>query len=181
MSLRISIGLLAVAVGAACADYAEAPTEPATAIVPVFAHGQGQGHQVATFRTHATGAEEVPPRDTDAQGQAVFRLSRDGTTLHYQLVVANIENVTQAHIHMAPPGENGGIVAWLYPSGPPDVLIEDRVQGVLGQGEITDADVIGDLAGDGVAGLLEAILAGNTYVNVHTSQFPGGEIRGQID
>jgi hypothetical protein len=133
------------------------------------------------FMTHATGAEENPPNASLAQGQAQFRLSADGTTLSYKLIVANIENVTQSHIHMAPAGTNGGIVVWLYPSAPPLQLIPGRTQGVLAEGEITSANVIGGLAGQGLDGLLAAIRAGNTYVNVHTSQFPPGEIRGQIN
>ena len=37
-----------------------------------------------------------------------------------------------AHIHLAPtPGANGGIVVWLYPSGPPASLIPGRSDGVL--------------------------------------------------
>jgi hypothetical protein len=82
---------------------------------------------------------------------------------------------------MAPAGSNGGIVVWLYPSAPPLKLIPGRTQGVLAEGEITSANVIGGLAGQGLDGLLAAIRAGNTYVNVHTSQFPPGEIRGQIN
>jgi hypothetical protein len=146
--------------------------------VPVmFSHVDGAAHG---FGTHATGAEEVPPRDTNAQGQATFKLSADGTEISYRLIVANIDDVTQAHIHMGASGANGGIVVWLFPSAPPATLIPGRSQGVLAQGVITDADVIGGLAGEGVEGLLEQILAGNAYVNVHTSEFPGGEIRGQL-
>jgi hypothetical protein len=89
--------------------------------------------------------------------------------------------VTQSHIHRAPFGVNGGIVVWLYPAAPPAQLIPGRSQGILAEGVITDAQVIGSLAGTGVAGLLAEIRAGNTYVNVHTSQFPPGEIRGQVN
>jgi hypothetical protein len=71
------------------------------------------------FRAHLSGDEEVPAVDTRAQGQAIFQLSRDGMTLHYKLIVANIEDVLMAHIHLAPAGENGPIVVWLYPSAPP--------------------------------------------------------------
>ncbi|HUE85470.1 MAG TPA: CHRD domain-containing protein, partial [Vicinamibacterales bacterium] len=60
------------------------------------------------FRTHATGSEEVPANSSRAQGQAMFHLSGDGTTLSYKLIVANIQNVTQSHIHLAPAGSNGG-------------------------------------------------------------------------
>jgi hypothetical protein len=176
---RIIGGVVAVAL-LGCAD-AQAPSEPEYA-VPIYENRQngdhGRGHDV--FVTDATGAEEVPARDTRAQGHAWFKLNRDGT-LSYRLLVRKIENVTQAHIHVAPFGQNGGVVVWLYPSAPPAQLIPGESNGVLGAGTIEDGEVVGSLAGLGVAALLEQIRAGNTYVNVHTTLYPGGEIRGQID
>jgi hypothetical protein len=134
----------------------------------------------SNFRTHLTGAEEVPPVDTDAQGQAIFKLSADGESLSYKLIVANIEDVLMAHIHIAPAGENGGIVVWLYPDGPPPALIEGRFQGVLATGVITADDLVGDLAGQPLSALIDLFTSGDAYVNVHTLAFPGGEIRGQV-
>jgi hypothetical protein len=154
------------------------PAEPQTYVVPVFA----QGGNAKNFGTHLTGDAERPtPHDSKAQGQAIFQVQSDGT-VSYRLNVANIENVTQAHIHCCA-GENAtaGISVWLYPSAPPLSLIPGRSQGTLASGVITDAQVIGALAGTGVAGLLVAIQAGNAYVNVHTSQFPPGEVRGQLN
>lgn len=133
------------------------------------------------FGAALSGAEEVPPTDTAARGQITLQLSTDGSALDYRLIVANIENVTQAHLHRAPAGTNGGVVAWLYPSGPPAQLIPGRSDGVLATGTITDADLVGPLAGASLSDLVDAIEAGNIYANVHTSQFPGGEIRGQLD
>jgi hypothetical protein len=132
-------------------------------------------------RTHLSGGEEVPPRDTNAQGQALFQLNAAGTELRYKLNVANINNVVQAHIHMAGAGFNGGIVVWLYPSAPPAVLIPGRSDGVLAEGVITSASLVNALAGQPLSALLSVMRAGNTYVNVHTTQFPPGEVRGQID
>lgn len=133
------------------------------------------------YRTHLTGDEEVPAVETQAQGQAIFKLSADGETLHYRLIVANIEDVLMAHIHLAPAGENGDVVVWLYPDGPPPQLIEGRFQGVLAQGEITTADLVGPLAGQTLDDLIAAFNNGTAYVNVHTVANPGGEVRGQID
>ena len=130
------------------------------------------------FGTHLTGSEEVPAVDTNAQGQAIFKLSKDGTELHYKLIVANIENVLMAHIHMAPAGQNGGIEVWLYPASPPPQLIPGRTNGVLAEGVITEGDLVGTLTT--MEDLIAAMRAGNTYVNVHTTEFPGGEVRGQI-
>ena len=124
------------------------------------------------------GAQEVPPVDTRARGNAIFHL-RDGE-IQYRLIATNIENIRMAHIHLAPAGENGGVVVWLYPSSPPPQLIPGRSTGNLATGVITEDDLVGRLAGMTLEDLLEAMRSGNTYVNVHTSQYPGGEIRGQI-
>ncbi len=134
----------------------------------------------SNYRAHLSGDQEVPAVETRAQGQAIFKLSPDGTELRFKLIVANIENVTMAHIHLAPAGENGDIVVWLYPAAPPPQLIPGRSQGVLAQGVITTADLVGPLGGQSLSALVDAIEAGDAYVNVHTSQFPGGEVRGQI-
>jgi hypothetical protein len=132
------------------------------------------------FRAPLSGSEEVAPVETHARGQAIFQLSSDGTELHYRLIVANIENVTQAHIHIAPAGANGPVVAWLYPLAPPAQLIPGRSDGILATGVITADDLVGLLAGASLEVLLDHLRAGNAYVNVHTSQYPAGEIRGQI-
>ena len=134
------------------------------------------------FRAHLTGDEEVAeePVITKARGQAIFQLSKDGSELSYKLIVANIENVTQAHIHLAPRGENGPVVAWLYPAGPPPELVEGRFSGVLAEGVIMVDDLVGPLEEASMADLIDEMLAGNTYVNVHTLQYPPGEVRGQI-
>jgi CHRD domain len=134
------------------------------------------------WSTHLTGANEVPADTLSAaQGQASLHLSQDGSSLRYRLNVANIESVTQAHIHLAPAGANGMIVAWLYPSAPPAQLIPGTSNGVLGAGTITAANLMGPLVGQPLSALVDALNAGNAYVNVHTSQFPGGEIRGNVD
>lgn len=135
----------------------------------------------ATFTTPLSGAEEVPSVDTRARGVATFRLSADGSELDYRLIVANIDDVHMAHIHLADAGVNGPVVVWLYPDAPPPQHIEGRTQGVLATGTITDEDLVGPLAGTSLDDLVEAMEAGSTYVNVHTMEFPGGEIRGQVD
>ena len=133
------------------------------------------------FRAHLNGAQEVPVvLDTRGQGQAIFQLNNAGDELSYRLNVSNIQNITMAHIHLAAAGSNGPVVAWLYPAGPPAQLIPGRHNGVLATGVITSTNLSGPLAGQSLADLVAAMEAGNTYVNVHTSQYPAGEIRGQI-
>jgi hypothetical protein len=43
------------------------------------------------FRTHLTGAEEVDPVDTKAQGQAIFKVSADGESISYKLIAACVD------------------------------------------------------------------------------------------
>jgi hypothetical protein len=137
---------------------------------------------------HLSARDEVPSNQSLAQGQAIFHLSADGTQLDYKLIAANIDNVVFAHIHLAPAGVNGPVVAFLFG---PDAAGGGRFSGVLAQGTVTEGDLIGPLAGQPFAALVEAMLAGNTYVNVHTDDgiapagtgpgdLPAGEIRGQI-
>ena len=151
---------------------------------------QAAGRSV-NFGTHLSGSQQVPRRVTPAQGQAIFKLSADGQTLHYKLIVANIENVWGAHIHVAPRGQNGPIAVLLFPGNTPfGAPGGGRFQGVLAVGKITANDVIGPPAGS-LAQLLSLMQSGMTYINVHTNDgvnppntgrgdFLGGEIRGQI-
>ena len=146
------------------------------------------------WSVHANGSQEVPPRDSQGQAQAIFHLSPDGGSLDYKLIAANIENVFMAHIHMAGPGVNGMIVVWLYPStavGVQAPLAGGRIQGVIAQGTITAQNLTGPLAGHPLSDLVQAMRTGNAYVNLHTSDgvdppntgagdFPGGEIRADI-
>ena len=180
-SLR-SVLVLAVACGAC--------TEPGPTIsLPVYDMAPALG-VVANDGTNAavplSGDEEVPARPTRARGTAVLHFN--GDELSYQLIVANIENVVQSHIHIGAAGTNGPIGVFLYglvPSG------GGRVQGVIAEGTLTAANFIGPLAGLTMDDLRDRVLAGNAYVNVHTNDgvaptntgpgdFPGGEVRGQI-
>ncbi len=139
------------------------------------------------FRTRLTGQAEVPPVASQAEGQALFQLSHDGETLRYRLLVRNIVDVTQAHIHCGPLGENGPVVVFLYPDAPPPQLIPGPFSGLLASGTRTDANIVpqpdSPVCPGGVANLddlLAQMRSGNTYVNVHTLANPAGEIRGQI-
>jgi hypothetical protein len=134
------------------------------------------------FRAHLAGRNEVPPVDTRAQGEATYRLSKDGSSLNFKLIVANIEDVTQAHIHCGSAGVNGPVVIFLFGFDPAGVSPD----GVLSEGVITAANVIARpdsaVCPGGLADfddLIAHMRAGNTYTNVHTIANPGGEIRGQ--
>jgi hypothetical protein len=134
------------------------------------------------FLAPATGGQEVPPLDTEAQGGAVFALNEDGSAMDYALAVQGIVDVNQAHIHQGPAGENGEVVVWLYP-GPATQepqTISGRFDGVLAQGTIESDDLTGPLEGESLDALLQAMAEDDAYVNVHTEANPPGEIRGQI-
>ena len=119
--------------------------------------------------------------NSTANGQAFLTLSPTGDVILYLLSVQGIENVTMAHIHIADlPGNDGPPAVWLYPSAPPANLIPGQFSGLLGEGDITAANLVGPLAGNTLIDLLTAIKEKRAYVNVHTQQYPAGEIRGQL-
>jgi len=129
------------------------------------------------FRAHLAGRNEVPAVDTNAQGQAIFQLSQDGTNLSYKLIVANIDNVFASHIHCAPAGVNGPVGVTLF-SGPPN---GGRFDGVLAEGTITTPNPGNACGWVTLQDVLAAITSSGAYANVHTNPgFLGGEIRGQI-
>jgi len=134
------------------------------------------------FVSPMEGEQENPPVDTTAVGVAVYHLNAGETELSFKLIVANIENVAQAHIHCGDVGVNGPVVAFLYGFGP--VVSPD---GILSEGTLTAANVIPRSAStacpDGVANFAQLVAkmrSGGAYTNAHTTAFPGGEIRGQI-
>ena len=144
--------------------------------------GSVSAYQKRTFTAHLSGANEVPAVDLKGAGEAIFNLSEDGTQLHYKLIVANINNVTQSHIHCGVAGANGPVVVFLFrlPAGVTQ-------NGVLAEGTITSANIIPRGASAACMGglatfenLLERMRNGGAYVNVHTLAYPGGEIRGQV-
>jgi hypothetical protein len=137
------------------------------------------------FQTHLTGEEEVPARETLAQGQATFKVTDDG--LEFRLMVANIDNVFAAHIHCGAVGVNGPVGVTLFMGAP----ASGPANGTLATGTITAPDPGNACGWADLEAVLAAIETGNTYVNVHTNDgvappntgpgdFPGGEIRGQL-
>jgi hypothetical protein len=194
MRIHLIVGsCVAAAFAAACADSTTIPTQPGSLSLPVQFAGAGSTErhegEAHGFNAHLQGRNEVPAVNTNAQGQANFKLNDDGT-VSFKLIVANIQNVTQAHIHCGTANLNGPVVVWLYPAPPQPaapVLIPGRSQGTLSEGTFSGGNVIprpdSIACPGGVANLdelLEKIRTGGAYVNVHTSQFPPGEIRGQL-
>lgn len=172
---------------AACGDRSRTVAAPDFSL-PVVADRMGPTDGEDHFNPKLVGTEEVPPRDTPAHGRANFHVSDDGQSVDYILVVNDISNVRQSHIHFGPPGTNSPIVVFLYGPVPAG---GGPIEGEIASGTFTAANFIGPLAGHPMSDLLAAMRAGNAYVNVHTDDgippantgpgdFPGGEIRGRL-
>lgn len=151
---------------------------------------------MATFRARLRGRHEVPPVRTFATGHATFREvygrigDNDGDdnngfgrnrrrrvrALQFRLALNNIRRVTEAHIHLGRPGQNGPVVATLF--GPNQGGVTFR-RGVV-RGTLRSGDLQGPLRGLSIRWLIREIERGNAYVNVHTVRYPDGEIRGKI-
>ncbi|NLO88964.1 MAG: CHRD domain-containing protein [Clostridia bacterium] len=127
------------------------------------------------FFARLEGRQSVPPVDTAASGEAVFQLLSNRTQLFFRLNVNSISNLTVAHIHLGRRGTNGPIVAPLFSASPGISVNRGQISGTINRQDLT-----GPLEGRTLEDLIEAMAAGNTYVNAHTEQNPEGEIRGQI-
>ncbi len=201
--MRKSVALAGIVAIVACSSEKNGPTDYIVS-APLYVRGANADNIMGT---HLTGNEEPLPVDpspslSDGEGQAIFRIS--GTKVEFRLIASNIHNVIMAHIHCDIPGSNGPIAQWLFPNTgtgpsltPPGITSQN---GVLASGTVDLAGVNcpieaapGGLTNpaNGVP-LLTAMRNGWTYVNVHTNDgvaptntgpgdFPGGEIRGQLD
>ncbi|HEU0299335.1 MAG TPA: CHRD domain-containing protein [Longimicrobium sp.] len=172
--MRHSIPFAAVACTLALAC-GEPSTAPQGIDVEVLVT-RGETHH---FVAAQSGGEEVPANTTKSRGHATFWLSEDGTELRYRLVVANIEGVTQAHIHLAQPGVNGPVVVFLYGFNAAGIT----TNGILAEGTIVQANLIPRPAigfGGTMTELVAAMRSGGAYVNTHTLAIPGGQVRGQV-
>lgn len=126
------------------------------------------------FTTPLTGMEEVPPVNTNSTGIALFELVNNN--INFKVNVTSLDNIKTAHIHSGEFGQNGDIIVTLFnPAAPVDV-----VNGTLVEGKVAAADLQGPLKGKTINDLVQLINNTKTYVNIHTEQYPNGEIRGQI-
>ncbi len=130
-------------------------------------------------RARLHGYNEVPAVSSTGAGEFTARVDDDA--IEYELSYADLEAAAlAAHIHLGQKDVTGGVAAFLCGGGgKPACPAAGTVTGT-----IVAADVIGP-TGQGIAAgelaeLVAAIRAGQTYVNVHTTKHPGGEIRGQV-
>jgi hypothetical protein len=148
--------------------------------VPAAAHD-------ARFHLRLSSYEEVPALSSAASGKFKARIDRSADTISYELTYEGLESdATQAHIHFGQKSVSGGIIAFLCSNlgnGPAGTQACPLRAGRI-TGTIDAADVIGP-SGQGITAgqieeVLEAIDEGIAYVNVHTTGYPGGEIRAQF-
>jgi len=126
------------------------------------------------FSTPLTGREEVPPVDSNSTGIALFAFKDDN--LNFKINVTNLENIEGAHIHNGEFGQNGEVIVTLFKAAKPT----DIVNGTLVKGNVNASSLEGSLKGKTINDLVQLINNTQTYVNIHTEQYPKGEIRGQI-
>jgi hypothetical protein len=153
----------------------------------------GGGNEI---REDLTGYQEVPAISTEGNGTFKAKIDRNAQEISYRLSYADFEaDVTQAHIHFGQRAVNGAIVVFLCSNigtGPPDTQAcpgprEGTVEGTITPDDVLDiTGVTTPVGGQGIeAGafdeLVDAIKAGATYVNVHSTQWPAGEVRGQLE
>jgi CHRD domain-containing protein len=132
------------------------------------------------FQADLNGGNEVPPRDTAATGVCGFAVT--GDRVDFSITTRGLSSgVVGAHIHLAPAGSNGPVrVPFINPN-----LAGTNIQtpfvapdgGILMENSFGGSDVTGGLT---LADVLSAMRSGGAYCNIHTANFPGGEIRGQI-
>lgn len=136
-----------------------------------------------THRADLSGYNEVPSVSTPAEGTLVLRVAADEQSIEYSLEYTGISGgaTLAAHIHLGQQHVNGGVSVFLCGGGgrPACTSLSGSFEGT-----ITAANVIGPV-GQGIDPgqldeLIRGLRAGATYVNVHSTRWPGGETRGQI-
>jgi hypothetical protein len=122
------------------------------------------------FEAVLAGSNENPARASSGNGRSHVVIH--GDTVSYSVEIDDISNVTLSHIHVGPATANGPVRVNFYNG--PTISTTDKM--ILASGSFGSGGVTGITYDQ----LLAEIRNGNAYVNVHTTQFPGGEIRGQL-
>lgn len=145
-----------------------------------------QGH--SSLQVRLSGYEEDPQAlSTTGTGGFRARISDRAQEISFRLTYAGLEGtITQAHIHLGGKAQSGGVSVFLCTNlgnGPAGTQLCPAAPATV-SGVLRPADVVGP-AGQGIAAgefaeLVAAIRNGTTYVNVHSSKYPAGEIRGQL-
>lgn len=145
---------------------------------------------VYVFTASLSGLNEVPPNASAGTGTVTATFDDAAHTLQVVASFSGLSgNTTAAHIHIAPPGVNGPVSTMVpsfvgFPlgvtSGSFDQTYDMTLASSYNPSFLNNAINLGSTA-TAEATLLAAARAGDTYFNVHTNVFPGGEIRGNLD
>lgn len=131
------------------------------------------------FVAQLTGRQEVPPNASPATGFGVFELNDAETELSFSITYSGLigGNVVGAHFHNGVFGVNGPIVRHVQASlfGSPSGTVSGVWRATDPALNTTDPN-----RGPLTAALVAELKAHRVYFNIHTQQFPGGEIRGQL-
>ena len=143
---------------------------------PLAYSGDDTGHFSATL----AGDSEVPP--INSAGSAIFQMVI-GTPITFSLTFTGLSsNLTLSHLHFAPTKVAGGVMIFLCGGGGQPAC-PAATHGTI-TGTITAANVTGPtnqgIAPGDLNSALEAVREGISYANMHTVNFPGGEIRGDV-
>ena len=137
---------------------------------------------VVSADVEMTGDNEVPPVTTNVVGEATFVYEinlngePDGIGFFGSVTNPDAVPITAAHIHCAAKGANGPVIATLLPldaNGRTSSLIRFR------RGLVSSSLIETD-CGTTISEVIASMNAGNVYVNVHSTDNPDGEVRGQI-
>jgi hypothetical protein len=147
---------------------------------------QNAGDGAFAARARLEGFQETPAISTTGHGSFSAKLSPDQQSIDFELSYADLAgtanggSVLAAHIHLGQRGVAGGVSVPLCGGAKPACPTPSgSVTGTLTASDVTGPAAQGISAGQ-LDKLVAAIRAGVTYANVHTTQFPGGEIRGQL-
>ena len=150
-------------------------------------HAQDWDHK-DSLRAELSSFNQVPSVLATGRGKFEAEINEDGT-ISYALTYSGMSSpVVQAHIHFGAGLTNGGVAVFLCGGIKPACPASGTVTGTITAADVsvlpvTNGDSVipqGIQPGD-LAGLFKAIRRGDTYVNVHTTNFPSGEIRGQVE
>ena len=133
--------------------------------------------QVLTFTANLSGSNEAPVVPaTGAGGTATVTLDMTADTVSWVVDVFNLPTGnTAAHIHVGGPGVSGPVVINFTVSA--GISNDFRISGTARASDLVARAAQGVNSWDD---LEQAMVLGQTYVNVHTQANPGGEIRGQL-
>jgi hypothetical protein len=140
-------------------------------VIGVAIPATATGAAKRTFHVALRGSSEVPKNPSKAKGTAAFRIIPGGKAIRFRLTARGLHgSPVAAHIHL------GG----RRTAGPIIISLEAKNFRLPASGTVTRKAFSPQGNVRTFAQAIRAIRAGRTYVNIHTTQNPGGEIRGQI-